>query len=254
MILGPLAGGQHAQTFAVEVGELEAVLRVFPAADDAVERELIVLDAVAVLGELVPSYLWHGQVEGRPAILTTRVAGSPPPPRLDPSAIAAEMGRMLARIHRIAPAGLADVVRAPTAGGTEIHSSAAAAWASKDEEPSVLAHNDYWCGNLLWSGRSVTGVVDWSGAGAAPAGHDLAWCRQDLVLLGSWSAASTLIDSYADAGGAVPEQLAVWDLAAAASAQARVETWAPNYLGIGRADIDGDVLRRRLDAWNSTLL
>ncbi|MBK0296215.1 phosphotransferase, partial [Bacillus sp. S34] len=53
----------------------------------------------------------------------------------------------------------------------------------------VLTHGDLWSGNTLWEGDRLTGIVDWSGAMSAPRGVDIAWCRQDLVLLGSTVAA-----------------------------------------------------------------
>jgi len=40
---------------------------------------------------------------------------------------------------------------------------------------------------------------------------------------------------------------------AAASAADRVETWLPNYHGIGLTDMTAKDLRHRLDEWNASL-
>lgn len=70
----------------------------------------------------------------------------------------------------------------------------------------------------------LRGVVDWSGAGHGPRELDPAWCRQDLVLLGSVDAAERLAEAYAAAAGTA-----------------------------GRPEVDAAVLRRRLDAWIADL-
>lgn len=117
----------------------------------------------------------------------------------------------------------------------------------------VLIHSDFWCGNALWEADRLTGVVDWSGARSGPRGVDLAWCRQDLVLLGSPRAAGLFLEEYERLTGAAVDDIGAWDVQAAASAHGRVETWLPNYLGIGRGEMTAELLRERLDAWNAKL-
>ena len=43
---------------------------------------------------------------------------------------------------------------------------------------------------------------------------------------------------------------ALWDAAQATSV---IESWAPNYHGIGRIDLTAQVLRQGMDAWAATL-
>ena len=42
-------------------------------------------------------------------------------------------------------------------------------------------------------------------------------------------------------------------LQAAAQATSVIESWAPNYHGIGRIDLTAQVLRQGMDAWAATL-
>lgn len=118
---------------------------------------------------------------------------------------------------------------------------------------AVLTHSDFWCGNALWESERLTGVVDWSGARCGPRGVDVAWCRQDLVLLGSPEATEHFLTEYERLLGRPISDINAWDVQAAARAHDRVETWLPNYLGIGRTEITAELLRERLDAWNATL-
>ena len=118
----------------------------------------------------------------------------------------------------------------------------------------MLTHSDFWCGNALWDGPALTGVVDWAGAHRAPRGADVAWCRLDLVLLGEPAAADIFLDEYERSARAVVPDHDVWDLVAAARAEDIVETWSPNYLDIGRAELVPQELRRRFDSWTAALL
>src|ERR1039458_1136272 len=56
-------------------------------------------------------------------------------------------------------------------------------WAQITASPVVLTHYDYWSGNVVWRGETLTGIVDWSGGARGPRGFDVGWCRLDLVLL-----------------------------------------------------------------------
>lgn len=123
------------------------------------------------------------------------------------------------------------------------------AWRKLKDAPRVVTHNDFWSGNTIWRHERLTGIVDWSDAGRAPRGYDLAWCRQDLVFLYDVAAAEEFTRAYDEAFGSPTPDVAFWDYFAAAKAFPRVETWAPNYQDLGRTDLDGAELRRRLTEW-----
>jgi aminoglycoside phosphotransferase (APT) family kinase protein len=248
-----LTGGQHARTLLADDGAAHVVVRVFPRGDDAVTRELAVLARLGPLGRLAPAALAHGDLDGHGVIVTEAVPGGPPSPTLDPVVIGEQLGVALAAVHRLDPSGLPDDVREPTLRAGRLAASAQEAWREADLD-RVLTHGDYWSGNTVWEGDRLAGVVDWSGARSAPRGVDLAWCRQDLVLLGSPDAADRFLASYEGALGRRVLDVHAWDVVAAARADTYVETWAPNYAGIGRPEIDARVLRARFDAWVGSLI
>lgn len=103
-------------------------------------------------------------------------------------------------------------------------------------------------------GLDTDRVVDWSAARRGSRAVDLAWCRQDLVLLGSVEAAASLRRVYDAAARVETDDLAVWDIAAAAQAEEVVESWSPNWEGMGRPELTGRVMRARLDEWIARLL
>lgn len=248
-----LDGGQHAITLLAEDEAGKVVVRVFPAGDDAVSFEMTVLDQIGALGDLVPRYVAHGSVAGQPMIVTSAVRGSAASPTLPLDRIAEEMAVALARIHQLDGSGLRDTFQWAPSGVGKLADAARAAWESLDLTGPVLTHYDFWSGNALWDGDSLTGVADWSGARRAPRGVDVAWCRQDLVLLGSRSAAEHFLGVYEARAGVDVADISAWDLLAAAHADPGVESWAANYEGVGRPDITPTVLRHRLDSWTRSL-
>lgn len=252
-LLATLAGGEHARTILVASDIAEYVVRGFPAGDPAVVREVEVLARLSDLGDLVPHLIGASDDPGCPVIVTSRVPGIHPPIDLPAEAIATEMAAALARVHRLAGDGLRVEPSAPPGGQGPAAVAARTRWASLDLDDRVLTHYDFWCGNALWTGDRLTGVVDWSGARCAPRGVDVAWCRLDLVLLGSETAADLFLRTYERLSGRSLDVTA-WDLLAAATAEGCVEEWSPNYVAIGRTDLTPVVLRERLVAWVGRLV
>jgi len=249
-----LPGGAHAETALIKAGARELVVRRFPSGDDAVDREARVLEHIRALDSLVPQLVAHRTDDDGGLIITTRVAGGPPDPGLAPSDIAPQMARVLARVHALDGVGLDSMRLTPHGGDSAIARAARARPPRRDPAGDVLIHRDAWSGNALWQGSVLTGLVDWSSGCRGPRGLDVAWCRQDLVLLGDPEAADAFLAAYERAGGIRIADLHAWDLEAAAHADPVVESWAENYAGIGRPDITPETLRARLDAWNATLL
>ena len=254
-IVSQLGGGQHALTVVADVGDgPEVVIRSFPAGDNAVERELQVLGYVAKLGDWVPHLIAHSVDPTMPIIVTTRVRGGHPAPSLAGAVIANQMAVALARIHELDGKGLRTQPYEPPAGTGVVEQAAQRAWSQLDMTDFVLTHSDFWCGNALWDGCVLTGIVDWLGAHRAPRGVDVAWCRLDLVLLGETEAADLFLSEYALASGVRVADQRSWDLQAAAHADDNVDTWSPNYRDIGRTELTPQLLRRRFDSWSVALL
>ncbi|ANH40033.1 Phosphotransferase enzyme family protein [Nocardioides dokdonensis FR1436] len=258
-----LGGGQHARTILADGRSGEYVLRRFAPGDPAVEHEVEVLARLAPLADLTPRVVAHtdrpppGSMPGSmlgSIMVTSRVRGAPPAPTLSLMSIAAQMAAALARIHRESGDGLREVPVRPPDGRGPMSDMARAGWPALECSERVLTHYDYWCGNALWVEDRLTGIVDWSGARSGPRGVDVAWCRQDLVLLGSPTAADAFLCRYESCAGVAVPDIHAWDVQAAAQADSAVETWAPNYHQVGRPQLDAPTLRTRLDAWIADLL
>ena len=258
-LLEVFTAGQHAFTLLASDGASEVVVRTFPSGDDAVARELAALERITALGPMVPHLVAGSADTEEPLIITTRVAGSTPDPHADLVAVAQQMAAALFSIHGLDGTGLPLAPLAPHTGESAIAHRAQQGFDRLDLRDRVLSHGDFWTGNALWvrdeatGAPCLTGVVDWSGAKHAPRGFDLAWCRQDLVLLGSRAAAASFLAEYEARLGAAISDINDWDVQTAASAADRVETWLPNYHGIGLTEMTAEMLRSRLDEWNASL-
>jgi aminoglycoside phosphotransferase (APT) family kinase protein len=255
-ITSRLGGGQHALTVVAETDDgAEVVIRAFPAGDDdAVEREVHVLRSLDRLGDWVPRLIASSADPAMPIVITTRVVGGHPAPDLAGAVIAEQMAQALAKVHQLDGARLPSASPQPPVGTSRAAVAAQRAWSQLGARAGVLTHSDFWCGNALWDGPTLTGLVDWVGAHRADRGVDVAWCRLDLVLLGETNAADAFLDEYASRTGVAMADQRLWDLRAAARAETIVETWTPNYVDIGRGDLVPAVLRRRLDAWTDALI
>jgi aminoglycoside phosphotransferase (APT) family kinase protein len=261
-----LEGGQHADTWRVETEEPagSVVVRQFPVGDPAPSREQEVLAALDGLGGLAPVLL-GGDLEGRwsqhPTLLVSWLDGRPDIAPGDPLAWARKLGRALAVAHAVPGerlAGLPSVFGGDGGGSQDLMAGPLAAavrsrWPEVVAAPEVLAHGDYWSGNVVWREGTLTGIVDWSGAARGPRGFDLGWCRLDLVLLFDEAVADEFLAAYEAKAGLVVEEIRLWDLWAAARSGETVATWAPNYQPLGRPDLDADELRRRHAEWTARL-
>jgi aminoglycoside phosphotransferase (APT) family kinase protein len=253
-----LAGGTHAATHLVETaGEVgEVVLRRFPVGDQAAAREAEVLGLLDGLGGLVPRLLAadvDGVRFGEPSVLISRLAGEPDISTARPEAL----GTTLAHLHATPlPATAPSSTGSPSSGTAPVSAKAARSRGAAlfgGAADDVLTHFDYWSGNVLWDEGRLTGVVDWSGARAAPRGHDVSWCRLDLALLHGPRMADAFLAAYEDAAGlAVPDRRR-WDLIALDNSEDAVETWIANYHDLGRHDLGPADLRRRHIAWRAVV-
>jgi aminoglycoside phosphotransferase (APT) family kinase protein len=260
-----LTGGTHARTYLIRTGnpQREFVLREFPPGDDAARNESRILAALGGLGGLAPRLLASGTGDASAGTwsLISRLPGTANIIPRDPAAWAGQLGRALARIHatpmhRLAalqsvtdhPGGSAAAVSGPAA------SLVTGSWERLTSAPRVLTHYDFWSGNTLWKGDTLTGVVDWSGGGLGPGGFDVGWCRLDLYLLYGEHIAARFLDSYQAASDSAVPDPHLSDLWAVARSCEHVESWVSNYRDLGRADLTADELRSRHTAWTRDLI
>ncbi|HEX5608878.1 MAG TPA: aminoglycoside phosphotransferase family protein [Solirubrobacterales bacterium] len=260
-----LEGGQHAETWRVDTENpgTSVVVRQFPVGDPAPLHEQQVLRALDGLGGLAPVLL-GGDLDGRwsksPTSLVSWLDGDPDITPADPGGWARELGRALAAVHAVPAERLAALpsVLDGSGGSQEILAGPLAAevqsrWPEIVSSPQVLTHGDFWSGNVVWRDGRLTGIVDWSGGSRGPHGFDLGWCRLDLVLLFDERIAGDFLAAYEAESGEAVRDLHLWDCWAAARSSDGVGSWVPNYLPLGRADLDEEELRRRHAQWTARL-
>jgi aminoglycoside phosphotransferase (APT) family kinase protein len=260
-----LEGGQHAATWRVDTVSpaLTVVVREFPIGDSAAAHEALALRALDGLGGLAPVLL-DSDLDGRwsecPTTLISWLDGQADITPADPGAWAAQLGHTLASVHAVPGDRLSALssVFDQRGGSREVLAGPIAArigsdWLQIVASPEVLTHCDYWSGNVVWRDGSLAGVVDWSFAARGPRGFDVGWCRLDLYILFDERVADLFLAAYEDAAGQPLADIALWDGWAVARSHDTVETWAANYRPLGRADLDGDELRRRHAQWTDRL-
>jgi aminoglycoside phosphotransferase (APT) family kinase protein len=242
---------------------MSVVVRQFPVGDPAPLREQGVLRVLDGLGGLAPVLL-GGDLDRRwsewPTSLVSWLDGQPDITPADPRGWARELGRALAAVHRVPGERLGELpsVFDRRGGSEEILGGPLAAevrsrWSQVVASPEVLAHCDYWSGNVVWRDGRLTGIVDWSGGSRGPRGFDLGWCRLDLVLLFDEQIADEFLAAYEAGIGQAVGGIRLWDCWAAARSDDGVESWVPNYLPLGRPDLDEAELRRRHARWTARL-
>lgn len=250
-----LTGGEHARTLLAEspTGR-RVVVRYFPPGDPAGCREVGLAPSLEPLGSLVPRLLAAETHDDEGSVLVTEYVEGTACPRVDDEVVAKELGAALATIHSVSGVGLRRVPQGPPDGAGPMAAIARDSFPYLTHGDLVLTHYDFWIGNTLWREGHVTAVVDWSGARQGPRAVDLAWLRLDLILQGRKAAADLVVSQYERHSRQHIHDLAAWDLQAVAQAEPDVESWAPNYQGIGLAHLTAECLRARLTQWCETLV
>jgi aminoglycoside phosphotransferase (APT) family kinase protein len=186
----------------LRAGDRSLVLRWYPDGPppgldpDPIEREVAALSALE--DTLVPAPgLVAASVAEPSAVLMTRVAGQARLARLDAGA----MRSMMALVHACDSAALTpwlyrgyhegQVLRRPTwwRDSAIWERAVVQTETARPTGPPVFLHRDFHPGNLLWSGSTISGVVDWVNACVGPAGVDLGHLRVNLATLDDVDAA-----------------------------------------------------------------
>jgi aminoglycoside phosphotransferase (APT) family kinase protein len=193
-----------------------------------------------------PLYLdAQGAMLGIPGIVTSYVPGSQVESPVDPVGWARALAAALARVHAVpcdeaAREFLLDAnseaswfLRSATApdymrahpDGEAVWGAARDLWPGLCPVPPTLVHIDYWPGNILWQRGQIAAIVDWEEAAYGDPGIDVAYCRMEMVLSGVGHVADEFLHAYETARDRRVENLAFWELAAAARPMFSPEGW-----------------------------
>ncbi|MBK8902165.1 MAG: phosphotransferase family protein [Anaerolineaceae bacterium] len=176
-----------------------------------------------------------GALLGSPGIVTSFVPGRQQIRPPDEATWVAELAHTLARIHAIPITaekafllnGNQEVTWFLNGGSvTEAmarHPDGTAVWhAVHDLLPTIrpvssaLMHVDFWNGNLLWQDQRLTAVLDWEEASFGDPAYDVAYLRHELAMLGGARLADAFLAAYVAENGRPVDNLAFWELTAAA--------------------------------------
>ncbi|MDG4827055.1 aminoglycoside phosphotransferase family protein [Asanoa sp. WMMD1127] len=161
-----------------------------------------------------------------------------------------ELARRLVRIHAITPTTRPrtyqpwtdpDRVRPP--GGDDALWRRAISEIRRDPPPyeGAFLHRDFHPGNVLFTGGTITGVVDWVETSWGPTDLDVAHCATATALLHGAEAGMRFADHYRDTGGTLdadPAAHRYWRLLDALAFAPAAEKVVGPWRELGRTDID----------------
>jgi aminoglycoside phosphotransferase (APT) family kinase protein len=207
-----------------------------------------------------------GALTGWPGIVTRRVPGAQACAPDDHAAWARALAQMLARIHSVS--------YRPDEMGFLLDGNREATWFLGDEKAAeekarypggrevieavrryhrrmtparpTLLHMDYWCGNVLWEGGRISGVVDWEEAAQGDPGVDVGYCMADIAMKGRHGVADVFLAEYEAATGGRVGNLGLWQLAAAVRTMPDPERWVEQWASFGDGEARLAALREHL--------
>ena len=100
---------------------------------------------------------------------------------------------------------------------------------------AVLTHHDFWFGNTLWTGQTLTGIVDWDEARIDDPAFDVAYARGDVHFMFGGDAAARLCDRYEARRGELTD-MPFWDLVGILPAFRWLSDWVSGYHEVDRSD------------------
>jgi Ser/Thr protein kinase RdoA (MazF antagonist) len=236
----PIAGGITGMVLALDAmgqSRKRLVLKLYrpdPSEPDSAAREARILELLAPHSLPVPRLVAidrEGTDSVWPALLMTRLPGRR---RLRPRELGSwleGLARMAAGIHALPvpldalpayrPWGLGGPLDRPEwwSPPAEVWSRAVAVFRGPEpEEPHVFIHRDFHPGNVLWTGRRTSAMVDWLHGCRGPVSVDAAHCRINLWLDHGGAVADAWLDAFRTVNPAAPrEHHPYWDLADALS-------------------------------------
>ncbi len=115
-------------------------------------------------------------------------------------------------------------------------------------------HRDFHPANVLWSGNSISGVVDWVNACHGPEGIDLGHCRVDLALLHGVPVADAFLKAYICNADTSFRYDPYWDLLSVIDILFGPPEVYPGWTALGVTGLSNQMMQERLDTYLLSLL
>lgn len=125
---------------------------------------------------------------------------------------------------------------------------------SRPEAKPCFIHRDFHPTNILWSGDSVSGVVDWVNACKGPAGIDLGHCRLNLALLFDTPTADAFLSAYQRKAGKAFTYDPYWDILSVIDILFGPPKVYPGWTALGVTGLTDKMMEERLDKYLESLL
>lgn len=244
-----LGGGLATDTFAVDLdgsGIRRLVVKRFKLGDDRAPIEWDRLSFAQRVDAPVPEPVAvdaDGRWFGAAAIVMTRLPGRADLAPVDVDTWLLELAGTMARVHETSTRGAGSAIRwlphvEAWEPDTQLRSTplsdravdAIERYLPRATWQSVLTHGDFHPGNILWSWRALSGVVDWNAARLGPRWYEVAYLRADAALLLGGDVADRFARSYSDIVAQPPVDLPLFDLICGL----RARQWCGAWLGAYR--------------------
>lgn len=228
---------------------------------DLVKHESAALITAAETGLPVPRLISTdagGKHCGVPALLMTSIPGEVLLKPGDPKSWLRQMAGALARLHAVQPMDFHwrfspynDARHCVVPGWADDpqlwQQAIELAQQPWPQYTPCFIHRDYHPVNLLFTGQTLTGIVDWPNACLGPSAFDAAWCRINLVLLYGIESAELFLQEYLDCGDVYRDFHPFWDLLAILEALPGPPEFYPPWQQFGMQPVTQSELIRRLE-------
>ncbi len=114
------------------------------------------------------------------------------------------------------------------------------------ETPGCLVHTDYWPGNTIWNGNTLTGIVDWAWARWGDPAYDVAYACLDMQLTGCDEEAEIFLSEYERLMGSPVPNFRYYALLCCARPMPDPAIWLPGWHEFGLTGLTEDSVRRGL--------
>ncbi|MBS4196838.1 phosphotransferase family protein [Lederbergia citri] len=124
----------------------------------------------------------------------------------------------------------------------------------RPEFQECFIHRDYHPNNVLWSGNSVSGIVDWINACKGPAGVDVGHCRVNLAQLYGVKEADLFLSYYQQYAGRKFEYEPYWDIISLVDFPLEDPEVYPGWTDLGFKGLSAQLIKERLEAYLVSLI
>jgi aminoglycoside phosphotransferase (APT) family kinase protein len=260
-LFGGVATAVHRVTLVGDDGASDVVLKRFPPGIGNPTAEWAALDVAQRLSVPTPTPLRFdatGAWFGAPAIVMSLLPGRPLLQPPDADAWIGALAQTLAAMHDSAPTEAPDALcrsalwdrwvpdGLPTYAPTRRIVTAVEGLRAREWPQRRFCHCDFHPANVLFTGETFSGVVDWSSGRLAPVLNDVARMRIELALRLDGDAADRFASCYHTLSGRPLNGVEHWDVLAGAVVLEHAAEWLPIYSAFGVEATVADLCERAL--------